>query len=61
MPNINISKFTQARGNPNKYSSGVRRFAVDGKIVQIHAPSWKTASDLILKNYPNALSIELLP
>ena len=57
---IDVGEFTKVRGNPASFSSGIRWFAIDGKQVQIHAPSWESVVSLIRRNYPVAQSIVLL-
>lgn len=58
---IDTRKYEERRGNPALFSSGIRWFLVDGTKVQIYAPSWKQAQDLVIRLNPSATSIELLP
>lgn len=58
---VDTHKYEERRGNPAMFSSGIRWFLVDGKKVQIHAPSWRQAQDLVIRLHPKATVIELLP
>jgi hypothetical protein len=58
---IDTHKYEEQHGNPALYSAGIRWFLVDGVKMQIYAPSWKQARDLVLRLNPNALTIELKP
>lgn len=57
---IDVENFTKTRGNPNLFYSGIRWFNIDGQMVQVHGRSWQSVEKLVLENYPNAKSIELL-
>jgi hypothetical protein len=61
MVKIDTRKYEEQHGNPALYSKGIRWFLVDGVKVQIFAPSWKQAQDLVIRLHPSATSIELLP
>lgn len=57
---IDVQNFTQTRGNPNSFFSGIRWFNIDGQMVQVFGRSWPEVEKFVLESYPTAKSIELL-